>query len=228
VQYILALGVTALFGLFLVYSFAPLLPLPFQRALMILPNIEVSPEAHYSAMGTLDWRYQIWGEAVAEIRRNPDYLILGKGLTYSAREYQALMLFDYAYWWAILTSTYHQGFLSLLIITGIPGLITGTCLIISGICEHGRTLMRFRSPSSPLFEVYRMILIYLALLFVKFFVIHGDINRYLPQLYYMLFVMGMMAKTMEAERDASSSSTASAPLQESEKPLKRMPYPALT
>jgi O-antigen ligase len=193
--YLLCIGIFGVFLLLIVYQIAHLLPLTFQRALMLLPNIEVSPEARLDALITLDWRLSLWTEALREIRFNPEYLLLGKGLTYSSREYMALLLFDFDYWWAILTSNYHQGVLSLLIITGIPGLVVAIMMFYHGLKYH------FDIQKTPKLEkamaaFHLAIFIYLTILVFKFFLIYGDVTGSMAAIVFLLFVLQLLSESL--------------------------------
>ncbi len=181
-----------------VYIFASELPANFQRAVSFLPGISISEAARQDAMITIDWRLNIWNEGMNEIKNNPGFLILGKGLTYSAAEYLALQLFDFHYWWAILTSNYHQGALSLLIVTGIPGLITISCFFVFTMRESIRNLIKM--PHVPfLTDLYLLITIYFGLLVFKYFVIYGDMTSSFTPLCYSAFLMKHIFVTQKNE-----------------------------
>lgn len=202
IQYMIGLSFAGVFLLVITYNYAIHLPFGFQRMLMLLPGIEVSTEARLSAEITSEWRFDLWHEALEEIRRNPDFLILGKGMTYSSREYAALTLFDYHYWWAILTSSYHQGLLSLLIITGIPGLLSATGLVVSSLVEQARLSKSFQKESG-LYFMHLMIMIFLGFQLLKFFIVYGDLTSKLPQMFHMIFALHLLSETLSREMEAS-------------------------
>jgi len=109
----------ALLGIALVfaYSFARYLPLSAQRALSMLPNIEINARARSDGAGTLE---------VRRLMRNigydmmPQYFWLGRGFGQASA--------DYSHLWDPTTITMHinqgrfyNGFVGLMVNTGIPG-----------------------------------------------------------------------------------------------------------
>ncbi len=198
VFYFIFLSIISLFGLLLVYHYAAHLPLTFQRMFLILPNIEVAQEARLDATISMEWRLDLWKEALREIHNNPGYLLLGKGLTYSSTEYNALKFFDFSYWWAILTSNYHQGILSLLIVTGIPGFIITTAIFIQGLKDH-TVFQKSLTQRTLLSSFHYAFLVYSYIVIVKFYVVYGDITIYVPSIIYMFFVMNLLSDSIRQE-----------------------------
>jgi hypothetical protein len=199
--YLVLVGIFSLFCLVVLYQVADRIPVTFQRVLMILPNIDVSEEAEIDAMVSMDWRLDLWKEAVQELRHHPDYLLIGKGLTYSSSEYKALMYFDFNYWWAILTSNYHQGVLSLLIITGIPGFLITTLIFFQGIKEH-TSFQRQLKERTLLISFHLSLLVYTYIIIMKFYFVYGDITSYVPSIIYLFFVLNLLTESVK-EADTS-------------------------
>jgi len=114
------LGVT---GWAAVVVFFEHLPYGVQRTLSFLPFINASTAAMSDATGSSAFRIGTWEIAVQEI---PEYLWLGRGLTYSLREVHLLTSGPYLegrnfiYGW--LTNL-HNGPLEVLIYFGIPGVV---------------------------------------------------------------------------------------------------------
>ena len=105
-------------------AFSDKLPLSVQRSLSFLP-LQVHPSAKFDAQTTLDWRLEMWRLVVKEI---PTYLFLGKGFAYSGTDYyltqEAVRRGLYhAYEDTLISGTYHQGILTLLVPFGILGLV---------------------------------------------------------------------------------------------------------
>ena len=116
-----AIILVGLLGGTLMLTFANRLPFMMQRALSVLP-INVDPAARLAAQATSDWRLQIWRNVLPQV---PQYLILGKGYGFSARE--LAMIQDSRSGTAGQESTelvgdYHNGPLSVLIPFGIFGM----------------------------------------------------------------------------------------------------------
>jgi hypothetical protein len=118
----LLLGVGIL-GYFAAATFAERLPLSAQRALSFLP-IEVDPMAKRDAIGTLDWRLDMWRIAMKEV---PTYLYLGKGYSFSGVDYYLTQesvrrgLYR-AYEDTLVSGNYHHGILTIIIPFSIFGL----------------------------------------------------------------------------------------------------------
>ncbi len=107
----------------LMVAFANRLPLSMQRSLAFLP-VDIDPMARMSADASTTWRLQMWSDILPEV---PQYLILGKGYGFSARE-MAMIQADAHNNTTGLASTelagdYHNGPLSVVIPFGIFGVI---------------------------------------------------------------------------------------------------------
>jgi hypothetical protein len=114
---------TLLLGAFLV-AFVDRLPLAVQRSLSFLP-IEIDPIAKMDAMGTLDWRLQMWKTLVPEV---PKYFLLGKGFAFSGTDYMLTQEaikrgFFTSFEDTLVSGNYHNGILTILIPFGIFGLV---------------------------------------------------------------------------------------------------------
>ncbi len=178
-------------ALVILYTTAALLPMPFQRAVSWLPGIQVNAVARQDADMTLQWRFEVWDAAFMELRQNPDFLLIGKGLTYSAREHLALGIagnFFGSHMWAVITSTYHQGFISLLVILGIPGLIAGSFLLGLGL-YYNRPAKINQEYDDVLSSAHLLFFAYTFLLVGKFYTIYGDIHVSFPVLFFWFLVL---------------------------------------
>jgi hypothetical protein len=120
---IAALGLILAGGL--AVTFSDRLPLPVQRCLAVLP-VKIDPEARMSAEASSDWRIEIWKSLLPQI---PQYLFLGKGLTFDANDMALYMTLGNDQvggevgGQAALAGDYHNGPLSLIIPFGIWGCI---------------------------------------------------------------------------------------------------------
>ena len=137
----------AAFAIVLTFAFSRELPLSFQRSLSFIPFIDIDPVARQDAMGTLDWRFQMWKIVIPDI---PKYLLLGKGFAYSGTDYmltsEAIRQGYYGSYEATLVSgNYHNGILTLIIPFGIFGTIAFAWLMFAGT----RILFRNYRCSAP-------------------------------------------------------------------------------
>jgi hypothetical protein len=106
----------------LVFGFADRLPLSMQRTLSFLP-IPVDPIARGQAEASTEWRLHMWKEVLPEV---PKYLIIGKGLGFSAADQVAAGLEERALGGTAGTEVvgdYHNGPLSVIIPFGILGAV---------------------------------------------------------------------------------------------------------
>ena len=114
-------------------GYAEKLPLSIQRSLSFLP-INVHPAARQDALGSLDWRLQMWRVVLPEV---PQYLWLGKGYTFSGTDYMLVQeairrgMFT-SYEDTLVSGNYHNGLLTLIIPFGLPGTVAFAVFIFAG------------------------------------------------------------------------------------------------
>jgi len=118
---VMAVGVMIL-GLAMALPFTERLPHVVQRTISFLP-IDVSHVARDTAEASSEWRLNMWQEVLPLI---PDHLLLGRGYSVDPTELHfttenAQRGFAKPWNWAILTSSFHNGPLSLIIPLGIWG-----------------------------------------------------------------------------------------------------------
>jgi hypothetical protein len=111
--------ITGLLSGTLMVAFANRLPIMMQRALAILP-INVDPAARLAAEASSTWRLEIWRNLLPQV---PQYLILGKGYSFSARDLTIMQDAHDDQAGTELVGDYHNGPLSILIPFGIFGMI---------------------------------------------------------------------------------------------------------
>jgi len=139
---------TILFGTLLV-PFVNRLPLSIQRSLTFLP-FDVDPTAKYDAQASLEWRLEIWRKVAPEI---PKYFLLGKGFGYSGTDYyltqESIKRGLYrATEDAVVSGSYHQGLLTLIIPFGVWGLIGFGAFCVAALrvlylnYRHGRESLK--------------------------------------------------------------------------------------
>jgi O-antigen ligase len=117
--FLIGAAVCALIG---ISAFGRALPLSIQRSLTFLP-IEFDPIVMHDASGTADWRYQMWKTLWPDV---PKYMWLGKGYSFSSTDFQLTkMAVERGYYqaWedALITGSYHHGFLTLWMSFGLWG-----------------------------------------------------------------------------------------------------------
>jgi hypothetical protein len=106
-----------------IIPFGDKLPMPMQRAISVLPWVEVSPVAQWDAKASTEWRLAIWNELIPQV---PDYLFLGKGFGISVNDMTLTQELSQSSSvksaeLASLAGDYHNGPLSVLIPFGIWG-----------------------------------------------------------------------------------------------------------
>ncbi|MDA3874443.1 MAG: O-antigen ligase family protein, partial [Kiritimatiellae bacterium] len=128
-EYLLASGCAAVLLYFLALIFYDILPYGFQRVLSFLPGVKHFSAASVDAFASTDFRMGVWQLGLQEV---PDYLWLGKGLTYSFSEYMALQTFRLpgSHYEIGLISNLHNGPLEALVYLGLPGFLLFTAFSI--------------------------------------------------------------------------------------------------
>ena len=121
---VILMGLLAAFLVLLPFSKS--LPSPIQRAVCVLPGVEVDPAIRREAEASSEWRIQMWKNLLPEI---PKYFWLGKGLGINATEYWSEVNLEQqargnneatTY---MMSGDYHNGPLSVIIPFGIWGLL---------------------------------------------------------------------------------------------------------
>jgi len=178
---------SALAAIVLVLHFAgEHLPLAVQRGLSWVPWANVSSVASDSAAITTRWRLEVWKRALDML---PDYWLVGRGFTFNSRHLLWLrysVVGDPNIEWALVTHNYHSGPLSLLIDLGIPGLVSGTLLIVGGLVKQWRRLStNWTSPQ--LARMHAVLYASYIVEVIRFYAIGGDASRTI-----VLFLIGQM------------------------------------
>jgi len=178
----------ALFMIPFVYLVTPFLPHAMQRSLTFLPGVKVDEAVMRNAASTVNWRLDLWLDALEEI---PEHLIIGKGYTYPAyatEQIEGGFNLMKHHEWALITSNYHNGPLSLLIGFGIPGFIIGNFIILYSVIR----LYEFTKTEWQDSFLRRLFILFYADVIVKilmFYFIFG----YVPHdFYYLLMRFGLI------------------------------------
>ena len=139
------------------------LPLSIQRTVAWVPFADISPVASQSAAGTLEGRFEMWQILLRDYV--PRYWLLGRGFGFSAEDLLSLRASAPRIATYIVTNSYHNGPLVLLVNLGIGGLLSGYAFMFIGLWRHGRLLSRPWA-SEALARYHRVMLAFCALAFV--------------------------------------------------------------
>lgn len=169
----IALG-AVLLAVFLV-AFIDQMPLAMQRSLSFLP-LKIDRTAKVDALGTLDWRISMWKIVVKDV---PNYLLLGKGFTYSGTDYVLTqeafkrgMIFT-SYEDTLISGNYHNGILTILIPFGIFGMIGFLWFSWAAI----RVMYRNYKYGDPgLLQVNRFLFVYFIGRWIFYMVFYGQFD----------------------------------------------------
>lgn len=150
------------------------LPHTFQRALAFLP-LDIDPMIRSDAEGSTQWRLNMWSAILPQV---PKYLLLGKGFTFTARDFNNYMgpnatfndIIDPSQDPLVLSSDFHSGPLTVLIPFGIWGAIAYLWFMAAGFWVVWRNY-RYGLPS--LSHVNLMFYAFYIVKLFTFFVVFG-------------------------------------------------------
>lgn len=189
-------------ALLLIYAFAIHLPIPFQRALSVLPGLRVDAVAAMDAAATTEWRIEMWRELITMI---PTYLLVGRGLGFDLMEaYAAYTLAaDYGlHQFMIATHMYHSGPLWLLIDMGLAGLIFGTLVLFGGAWYYGKRMREI--PDGTLFQtVYVVFYSYFFAYGIFFFTVIGS-HTIVPRIMMAAAVLEVVLQSVRKDKKGKS------------------------
>jgi O-antigen ligase len=162
--------ILVLVGAFLV-GFVQRLPLNMQRTLSVLP-LPVDPIAKADAQASSEWRKNIWRRVIPQI---PQYLLLGKGLGFNAKDIQPLVDLkaqDSGEAETEMVSDYHNGPLSVIVPFGAAGVIT----FLWFLAAAGRALYRNYRYGNPAYvKLNRFLLAFFIAKTIFFFFAFGSL-----------------------------------------------------
>ena len=179
--------ITAVLALSLLLPFASELPRAVQRSLSFIPFIQMDADTRRDADGSVDWRFRMWQALVPEV---PKYLWIGKGFAINPTDLYLTedgvkkgLRSDIEP--ALITGTYHNGPLTLLIAFGIPGALAFGLFLIGA----GRALYRnYRYSPTALRSINTFLLSYFLARAVYFVLFYGQIAE---DLYLFTGVTGL-------------------------------------
>ncbi len=181
-------------------AFVNKMPLSVQRSMAFLP-LDIDPVARMSADASTEWRLQMWAEVLPEV---PQYLIVGKGYGFSARD--MAMLQDARRGSSGLEATemagdYHNGPLSVIIPFGIFGVIGFVWFAAAVI----RVLYQNHKFGNPAFQTINTFLFGYTVVRLIFFVFFfggfvGDLTMLVGLVGLSISVNGGVARPVAAPR----------------------------
>lgn len=181
-----ALGLVIVLALLVV--FADALPVAVQRAISWIPGVQISAEAGRSASDSVAWRVAVWILALQEV---PKYLWVGRGLAFDRSDASAASsahLMSGEANWAIVQGYFHNGWLSLLILFGVVGLVVGFTMLITVAARHAR-LTRKSWNRPELQRYHRVLTAWLLLQVGSYWVVYGDVQVSFPQLFLTIAML---------------------------------------
>jgi O-antigen ligase len=193
-KYVILGAAASLVLLATIYQVSDILPPSIQRSISWLPGIQISQVASADAAGTVSWRLELWQDAVSEI---PSYFWLGKGFAFNGEALQQTVMMDPdSPQWALITGAYHNGYLSLLLLFGIGGLLLGLALLITIAIRHLKiTRQRWNNPS--LHRVHQAFLTFTLASLLIYLTVYGDVSAVFPQYLFFWAIMESLRKTDE-------------------------------
>ncbi len=182
-----------------ILAFSTSLPPNFQRMISVLPGVEVEGYVAADAETTVEWRFLLWEKALTQI---PQYWLIGKGYAFSSSEVafaqnQTSGLYS-AIDWAVVTSSYHQGILSLLIGLGIPGLVFGLALYLLFVRRHVQ-LQSEEWAWGPLKLCHQVITAGLIAGLIQYIFIYGDVQVSFPGVFVTIAMLESMWASNQQE-----------------------------
>ena len=196
----------------ILYAMAARLPMNIQRSLSWLPGIDISGSVAADAAGTVEWRLELWQEALHAI---PEYFWLGKGFSYDGELFVKMlrgMGSADSIQWALVTGAYHNGYLSLLLVTGIFGLILGMALLV-GVSIRQLQLNRRAWNHPTLHRCHQAFHASQLCWVIVYLTVYGDVSAVFPGFFFTWAVLealdrcdrGSPAPTGEARVEALAS-----------------------
>ncbi len=201
---LVATAVTCALVLMILMPFARHLPMSMQRTLSLIPFIDVSLAARADALDSSLWRVEIWKQAWLQV---PDYLLIGKGLTINPEDLNAMMsMRTDTVTMALMSHTYHNGPLALLLDLGVLGLVAGSGFLIASAVEFYK---RLATPiEDPLLRrAYCFYTAYYIYQVLNFFFIYGDLQSFTMMFMFSAILWGILrtAEQQSVRNNASSS-----------------------
>jgi O-antigen ligase len=173
----------ALIGWYVLIHTAQYLPPGAQRALSWVPGADIPEYVRTDATGTIEWRLELWEEGLKTL---PQYWLVGKGYAFSEKEAIGVTGANQAtdqIAWALVTSSYHNGPISLLLGLGVFGFLIGISLMI-GVCARHARALRESWHHASLRQCHQAVYALLLVHTLVFFTIYGDVQASFPPFFF--------------------------------------------
>ncbi len=170
---LLVTGLAFFMGLVFVYLFIDQMPLAMQRAVSILPGIDVQQAAYDDASGTMTTRIilrKIGWEMI------PEYFWIGRGFSFSSADNLIMLSDPTGIEMHLAQGRFYNGFIGLMVNTGVFGTLFMLILMTGGTILAWRIIKRIRILGNE--DIFLRLSGVLAAVWmanmVTFFLIHGD------------------------------------------------------
>lgn len=195
IQRAVPLMLAALIFLPIAYLAAPVLPASVQRTFSILPGIDIPFHIRYEAMMSTLTRVQVWEMAWNEI---PRYFWIGKGFTVNPADLMSPTVRANWVLSAFLGHNYHSGPISLLLDTGVFGLLFGTLFLITSSVFFLRRIGE--TEGHPLLQrAYVFLLAHHLYSAVSYYVIFGDVRESFPAIFVNAAILQAILSSVRAQ-----------------------------
>jgi hypothetical protein len=174
-RYLLVVSFLLAVALVGIVFFADRLPMQLQRSLSIWPGLKVDPSVRADAIGSTEWRLDMWKALLPDI---PKYLVMGKGYAIDPTDlflaqdaaYRGL---DSSYAIAKVAGDYHNGPLSVIVPFGLWGAIGFVWLLWAGTKV---LYLNYRYGNPALRQVNTFLLTYFVAKAILFILVFGAFN----------------------------------------------------
>jgi len=191
-------------GWFVLVEWSAYFPEGVQRTISWVPGVDIPAYVAKDAESTLTWRQELWTEA---LKRLPRYWLIGKGYAFSGEEMVGVVGANNPaapLEWALISSSYHNGPISLLLGLGVFGLLTGSGFLISALTRH-RRLLKIQWKDPNLKRCHQVIFAMFVTYVVIFFTLFGAVEELSP----FMFMFALLETLVQT--DAALKPQAAAP-----------------
>ncbi len=181
----------------MLYLTASHLPHNIQRAVAILPGIDVTYDAARSGQGSNEWRMEIYEYCLEDIS---NHLLLGKGMLKTLDE----TLFSLSYvmthgktpYYAFMAGNYHSGIFEQVLTFGVVGFLSFFLFCVVSMIRVWRHFTR-NNDASRLWRIMVSMWVVCGALLVDYYFVRGEFVNFIAT--FLLF-FGMMILAYNAHR----------------------------
>lgn len=190
-QNVIIMGGGAVLFLVCLIPFVQYLPFSIQRAVAWLPFATIDPIAMADANISTQWRLDLWKFC---LQNASDYLWVGRGLTINTEDLYSLGVVNDRILNPWFGHAYHNGPISLLIDTGIPGLVLASLYMLFAAREVLTNRLRPDDPFIARFFVYVKARIIFSIL--SFYFVAGSVESMTAQFFYLAIFYGLQVTSV--------------------------------